>query len=61
MSGESVVGFLRENALFLALLAVLVGGYVLLRQGESSVASAAEFDAFLATGKPVLVEFYSDT
>ena len=53
--------FLRDNALFLALLVVLASGYLYLRQGPSSVSSLAEFDAALAGGKPVLVEFYSDT
>ncbi|MHB1005055.1 MAG: hypothetical protein ACYC3S_05360 [Chloroflexota bacterium] len=57
----NLTGILKENALFLVLLAVLVGGFLLLRSGPSSVESASAFDAVLAGGKPVLVEFYSDT
>ncbi len=58
---SAVASFARENALFLLLLAALAAGYLYLRQGPSSISSAAEFDAALADGKPVLVEFYSDT
>jgi len=61
LSMQAVRGFVKENALFLVLLAAMAVGYLWLRQGPSSVASAAEFDALLAGGKPVLVEFYSDT
>ncbi|MDA8217756.1 MAG: hypothetical protein M0Z94_09090 [Dehalococcoidales bacterium] len=57
---QAVTGFLKENALFIGVLAVMAVAYLLLRQGPSSVSSAAEFDAALGTGKPVLVEFYSD-
>ncbi len=57
----ALAGFARENALFLGLLAVLAGAYLYLRQGPSSVASSAEFEAALAGSRPVLVEFYSDT
>jgi hypothetical protein len=53
--------FLRENALFLLLLGFLAIAYLWLRQGPSSLATADEFDALLGTGRPVLVEFYSDT
>ncbi|MCL4466277.1 MAG: hypothetical protein M1401_14825 [Chloroflexi bacterium] len=59
--GEAVLGFLKENAVFLLIIAALAGGYLLLRQGPSSVASAGDFDAVLASGKPVLLEFYADT
>lgn len=59
--GQVVLGFLKENALFLAFLLALAGGYLYLRQGASSVGSLAEFEAVLAQGKPTLVEFYSDT
>lgn len=58
---EEITGFLRENALFLGLLAALVLGYLVLRQGTSSIASTDEFDAALAGGGPVLLVFYSDT
>lgn len=61
MPGQSGRAFLKENALFLAFLLVLAGGYLYLRQGASSVATVAEFDSLLARGKPALVEFYADT
>jgi hypothetical protein len=58
---RAITGFLRENALFILLLGIVAIAYLWLRQGPSSIASTDEFDALLATGKPVLVEFYSDT
>jgi hypothetical protein len=61
LAGQAVLGFLRENALFLAFLVALGGGYLYLRQGASSVSSAAEYDSLVAQGKPSLVEFYADT
>lgn len=61
LGGQVVLTFLRENVLFLAFLFLLVGGYLFLRQGASSVDSVTEFAALLALGKPTLVEFYSDT
>ena len=56
-----VLGLLRENALFLAVLAVLVGGFLLLRTRGSKLGSVDEFDALIAGGQPVVVEFYSNT
>jgi hypothetical protein len=56
-----VLSFLRENAIFFVVLAVLAGAYLFLRQGPSSVASAEQFDEVVQSGKPVLVMFYSDT
>jgi hypothetical protein len=56
-----VVNLLRENALFLAVLVVLVGGFLLLRTRGSKLGSVDEFDALIAGGQPVVVEFYSNT
>jgi hypothetical protein len=56
-----VMNLLRENALFLGFLAVLVLGFLVLRTRGSKLASLAEFDALIAGGQPVVVEFYSNT
>ena len=58
---QQILSFLRENALFLAVLLALVAGFVLLRTKGTQLASVDEFDSLVGTGQPVLVEFYSNT
>ena len=53
--------FLRENALFLGFLVVLVAGFLILRTRGSKLSSVDEFDALIGQGEPVVVEFYSNT
>ena len=55
------MAFLRENALFLGFLAVLVVGFVVLRTRGTKLTSVDEFDALIGQGEPVVVEFYSNT
>jgi hypothetical protein len=56
-----IFSLLRENALFLAVLLVLVGGFVFLRTRGTRLASIDEFDALISSGQPAVVEFYSNT
>ena len=56
-----MVNLLRENALFLGFLAVLVVGFLVLRTRGSKLASLDEFDALIGGGQPVVAEFYSNT
>ena len=56
-----MVDLLRENALFLGFLAALVIGFLALRTRGSKLASMDEFDALIAGGQPVVVEFFSNT
>ena len=56
-----VINLLRENALFLGFLAVLIVGFLVLRTRGSKLASLDEFDALIAGGQPFVVEFYSNT
>jgi hypothetical protein len=56
-----MTSFLRENALFLGFLAVLVAGFLLLRTRGSKLSSVDEFEALIGQGEPVVVEFYSNT
>ncbi len=51
----------RENWLVIIVLAVMVGGYILLRTPGDDLASVAEFEAQVTDGTPTLVEFYSNT
>jgi len=53
--------FWHENWLMIAVIAVMVGGYLALHTPGDEVASLAEFDAQVTSGKPTLVEFYSNT
>ena len=56
-----VMSLLRENALFLGFLAVLVAGFLVFRTKGTQFASLDEFDALITSGQPVVVEFYSNT
>jgi hypothetical protein len=58
---RQIVGFVRENALFLVVLLGIVGAFVFLRTKGTDIESADEFDALLSGGQPVVVEFYSNT
>ncbi|MBM3940898.1 MAG: thioredoxin family protein [SAR202 cluster bacterium] len=53
----------RPKALaILGVVVVVIGaGYWQARGGPSNIARAAELDALVATGRPVLLEAYSDT
>ena len=53
--------FWSENWLVILVIAVIVGGYLLLRTRGDELASTAEFDAQVTGGMPTLVEFYSNT
>jgi len=59
--GEQVAGFFRENALFLLVLAILVGGFFMLRTKGTRLASIQEFDQRIGDDRPAVVEFYSNT
>jgi hypothetical protein len=56
-----VLGLLRENALFLTVLVVLVGGFLFLRTKGTQLGSTDEFETLISGGQPVVVEFYSNT
>ena len=56
-----MLNFVRENALFLGFLTVLVVGFLVLRTRGAQLASLDEFDALIGQGEPVVVEFYSNT
>jgi hypothetical protein len=52
---------LRENWLFLLVVSLVVGVFLVLRTPSSDIASSAELEGVLADGQPTLVEFYSNT
>ncbi len=53
--------FLRSNWLALLVLAALFGGWFLLRTPATALASVEEFDRRIRGGRPVVVEFFSNT
>ena len=59
--GSRVARILRENWLFLLIMAGIVGAFFFLRTPASAVSSVAEVDAILQDGQPTFVEFYSNT
>lgn len=56
-----LVRFLRENWLFLLVMGIVIGAFLMLRTTASAVDSMAEVDAQLHSGQPTLIEFYSNT
>ncbi len=58
---EQIVDLIRQNTLFVLVLLGLVGAFLFLRTRGTQLGSVDEFDALLATGQPVVVEFYSNT
>jgi hypothetical protein len=57
---HQVSQFVRQNALLLIVLALIVGGYFFLRTGPSDIASMEALEASLSRGQPTLIEFYSN-
>ena len=52
---------MRENGLFLFVLLVLVVAFLLLRTKGTKFVSLDAFDTVIASGQPVIVEFYGNT
>ena len=65
MPSRSVVNrmstFVRENGLFLFVLLLLVGAFLLFRTKGSKFGSLDEFDTLITAGQPVVVEFFGNT
>ncbi len=53
--------FLRENWLFLLILGGMITAWLALRTQGTSLPSTEAFDRQIASGEPVVVEFYSNT
>jgi hypothetical protein len=52
---------LRGNALFIAVLLLIISAFVFLRTKGADLESTDELDTLLAGGQPVVVEFFSNT
>lgn len=53
--------FLRDNWLLLVFVGGLAALWLLLRTPGTELSSTAEFDQRVSAGRPVVVEFYSNT
>ena len=53
--------FVRENGLFLFVLLILAGAFMLFRTKGTKFGSLDEFDTAIVSGQPVVVEFYGNT
>jgi len=58
---SALLEFIKGNFVALLIVLALVVGYFLLRNTPSGVASVEELRAMSDAGRPVLVEFYSNT
>ena len=52
---------IRENVFTIVLVALLAVAMVVLRTAQTPVESLDELDELLTSGKPTLLEFYSNT
>jgi len=53
--------FVKENLSLIVVVFILVAAYFLLRNRPSQLNSLEEFNALIAGGRPVVVEFFSNT
>jgi hypothetical protein len=60
MEGQ-IVGFLRQNAVPIVVILALAAGFLLLRTRATQIDSMDAFEALIAGGEPVVVEFYGNT
>jgi len=58
--GKRLLLIARENWLLLVIIGLIAGGYAFLRTPESDVATLEMLDAQIASGRPTLLEFYSN-
>jgi len=56
-----VMRFIRRNIVAIIIVLGLIAGYFFFRTAPSDVASVAELEAMMTSGRPVLLEFYSNT
>jgi len=58
---ETIVKFLRENWLAPLIVVGLAAAWLLLRTPGTRLASTEEFDQRIGAGRPLIVEFFSNT
>ena len=56
-----LAAFLRENLFFLAVLLLIAAAFIFLRTEPSAIASLGELESAVASGRPAIIEFYSNT
>ena len=56
-----VLQIIRNNLVAVVIIVALIAGYFLLRTTPSDVSSMEELQTLSNSGKPTLVEFYSNT
>ena len=57
---EKLIALLREDGLTLAIVAILIVAYAILRTPGDIFASAAELEAKITNGQPAVIEFYAN-
>jgi hypothetical protein len=58
---RSAYQLVKENLFYVALFGLIAVGFLVLRTRPTAVGSTAELDAMLVSGKPTLIEFFSNT
>ncbi|MCD6286469.1 MAG: hypothetical protein J7M39_11215, partial [Anaerolineae bacterium] len=57
---DKLIALLKEDGLTLAIVAVLIVAYAILRTPGDIFASAAELEAKITNGQPAVIEFYAN-
>ena len=58
---QAALLLLKENAFYIGLIGLVAIGFLVLRTEESDIDSLDELDVLLASGRPTLIEFFSNT
>jgi len=57
---DKLITIIKENFLFLAFLTTLLAAFIIFRTEPTSLVDESAFNSAIQSGKPTVVEFYSN-